>query len=89
MKSIVYARQFKKDHKRAIKRGYDLDKLKFVLGLLVQNKDLPHSYRVHKLSGNYEGLWECHLEPDWLLIYEYTSKELRLRRMGTHADLFD
>ena len=88
MKQVVYSTQFKKDYKRITKRGYRLEKLPSTIRLLAGDKPLPKSYRPHKLSGDYAGFWECHIEPDWLLVYEYTDNELHLRRTGTHSDLF-
>ena len=67
-----------------------MDLLKEAIRLLEQNGVLPANYRPHKLSGNYEGCWECHLKGDWLLIWEQNESELTLlfTGTGTHADLF-
>ena len=88
MKRIVSSTQFKKDYKRLSKRGYKIAKLARIIAWLSEDKDLPESCRPHKLSGDYKQFWECPIEPDWLLIYEYDHSELRLRRTGTHSDLF-
>lgn len=88
MRDIVISTQFKKDYKRVQKRRYPLKKLEKVLNTLVRDKSLPERCRPHKLSGQYDDFWECHIAPDWLLIYEYTADTLVLRRTGTHADLF-
>jgi len=56
--------------------------------MLAVDGELPAGYRAHKLSGEWKGVWECHIEPDWLLIYEVTANELVLIRTGTHRDLF-
>lgn len=88
MKKVVNSTQFKKDFKRVSKRGYKIQKLAVVISLLAEDKELPRRCKPHKLSGNYEHFWECHIEPDWLLVYEYAGDELRLRRTGTHSDLF-
>lgn len=87
---IKYTSAFKKDFKRIKKRGLAVEKLVTVIDLLVNEKALPTRCRPHKLVGNYEGFWECHIEPDWLLVYEYDDdeQELRLRRTGSHSDLF-
>ncbi|MEL6722716.1 MAG: type II toxin-antitoxin system YafQ family toxin [Pseudomonadota bacterium] len=88
MRKIKSSTQFKKDYKRISKHGYRVDKLAVIISLLAEDKDLPKRCRPHKLSGDYEDFWECHIEADWLLIYEYAENELRLRRTGTHSDLF-
>jgi mRNA interferase YafQ len=89
MLSVIQSNIFKRDFKRAIKRGYDPDKFAIVLRLLIEAKPLPARCRPHKLSGEYADLWECHIAPDWLLIYDFDDMYLRLYRTGTHADLFD
>jgi len=71
-----------------VKRGYDLAKFRAVLNLLREDKPLPTRCRPHKLGGNYKGKWECHIEPDWLLIYQYDDKSVYLLGTGTHSDLF-
>ena len=90
MLKIRYAKSFKKDYKRIIKRGYDAALLKIVLEQLVQEKSLPESYKDHQLSGKYAKFRECHITPDWLLIYQSNNHELILTliRTGTHSDLF-
>ena len=82
--------KFQKDLKRIQKRGYDITLLKDVLNLLVNGKILPIKYKDHNLSGNFKGCRECHITPDWLLIYEISDDELMLylTRTGTHSDLF-
>lgn len=81
--------QFKKSLKLMAKRGYKLHKLEGIIDLLAEGKILPKRCRPHKLVGQYVGKWECHIEPDWLLIYEYDGSFLDLAYTGTHADLFD
>ena len=90
MLKIRYSSRFKKDYKTIAKRGYDILLLKEVLNLLVQEKALPQNYLDHPLLGDYAGHRECHLTPDWLLIYkiEKDIKTLSLTRTGTHSDLF-
>ena len=82
--------QFKKDLKTTQKRGYDLDLLKEVINILADGESLPQKNRDHLLSGDYSGCRECHIAPDWLLIYEISDSELYLylTRTGTHSDLF-
>jgi len=84
----VQSTQFKKDVKKARKRGKDLDKLKMSLSLLIRQAPLPEAYQDHPLRGNWKGYRDAHIEPDWLLLYRVTDKELQLARTGTHADLF-
>lgn len=82
--------KFQKDLKRAQKRGYDLSLLTEILKKLVNGEILPEKNRDHPLTGNYTGCRECHVAPDWLLIYEISHDELilYLTRTGTHSDLF-
>ena len=80
--------QFKKDIKRQQKRSKDLSKLKEVIDLLLEKKPLPPKNRDHQLSGEWFGHRDCHIEPDWILIYKILEDELRLERTGTHSDLF-
>ena len=88
MHSIQTTKLFEKDVNKAQKRGKDLAKLKFVINELVNNKVLPTKYKDHKLTGNYIGFKECHIEPDWLLVYKIANNILYLVRTGIHADLF-
>ena len=90
MLTIKYETSFKKDYKRVINRGYDTKLLETVLEILVQDKSLPEKYKDHNLSGDYIGFRECHITPDWLLIYQISNAELvlKLTRTGTHSDLF-
>lgn len=83
-------KRFEKDIKRCIKRHYPMENLKEVIKLLEDTGKLPPKYRPHKLSGNYEGIWECHISPDWLLMWEQNDKELILLFVstGTHSDMF-
>jgi len=82
--------KFNKDFKRCQKRGYDMSLLKKVVDLLCENGELPKEYRPHKLSGKHEGLWECYILSDWLLIWDQNDTELILlfTDTGTHSDLF-
>jgi len=90
MYTISTTHQFEKDWKRCAKRGYDMSKIKRVISLLEANGSLPAEYKPHKLSGNHNGEWECHIEPNWLLIWEQDDKGLTLLMLntGTHSDIF-
>ena len=85
---LLTTNRFEKDLKRAIKRGKDLDKLWKIVEQLLNNKPLEKRHRPHPLSGNYTTAWECHIEPDWLLIWNPEVDQLVLSRTGTHSDLF-
>lgn len=88
MLNVRYSTQFKKDFKACVKRKYRMPLLQQVIDTLRIPAPLPPKNRDHNLSGNYSGYRECHIEPDWLLIYKQTDEELKLDRTGTHADLF-
>ena len=88
MKTLQVTKQFKKDVNRLKKQRKDFDKLKFVIDIICEGKALEERFRDHKLIGNYSKARECHIEPDWLLIYELFEDVVKLRRTGTHADLF-
>ena len=90
MLRIRYSSRFKKDYKSIVKRGYDTKLFEEVLSILVQEKTLPQKYLDHPLTGNYSGHRECHITPDWLLIYKIEKDILilSLTRTGTHSDLF-
>lgn len=92
MLNIRYTNKFKSDYKQALTRGKKEDKLRKVIELLANRIVLPEKYRDHKLtnSKDYENVRECHIEPDWLLIYEIIDDELilNLLRTGSHSDLF-
>lgn len=80
---------FKRDVKRAERRGKDLAKLRRLLSSLINQTSLPERYRDHPLKGKWAGCRDAHVEPDWLLIYQIDGDQLILLRTGTHADLFD
>lgn len=90
MCSIQFTNQFKKDLKLAKKQGKDLDKLFEVINILANGDKLDTKFKDHDLSGSYKGTRECHIEPDWLLIYEIDNNALilMLYRLGTHSELF-
>ncbi len=90
MYSIEYTKRFEKDVKRCVKRGLNISKLQTAANLLAETGTLPVQYRPHKLTGNYTGCWECHIEPDWLLVWEQDDFKLTLLFLhtGTHSDIF-
>jgi len=90
MYKIAASTKFKKDLRLAIKRGYNISLLDDVVTVLAAGKVLNEKYLDHPLKGNYKGCRECHITPDWLLIYEIDGDELilHLTRTGTHSDLF-
>jgi mRNA interferase YafQ len=89
MRIPSYTKQFAKDLKKMEKRGKSLEKIKRILKTLVNEERLSAKYRDHKLMGNYKGRRECHIEPDWLLIYKIIDSEIIFERTGTHSDLFE
>lgn len=88
---LVPTSQFKKDYKRAKRRGLDMSELQAVLDRLCAEVPLEEHHRDHALTGNYAGFRECHVRPDWLLVYAIDRGKLILTasRTGTHSDLFD
>lgn len=91
MLKLMTTGQFRKDYKRAKKRGYDMSLLEIVIDTLLAEKALDERYRDHRLTGNYSGFRECHILPDWLLIYAVDNGNLILTasRTSTHSDLFN
>lgn len=90
MLTIKYETTFKKDFKRIVRRGYNIKLLEEVIELLANGEQLPEKYKDHSLIGDYSDCRECHITPDWLLIYKISNDELilYLTRTGTHSDLF-
>ena len=96
MLELLETNQYRKELKLMIKRGKSTKKIFVVIKTLLDNASkgiehhllLPEKHCLHKLSGNYKNYWECHIEPDWLLIYYLDNKVLQLERTGTHSDLF-
>lgn len=90
MLTIRWSGKFRKDLKTAEKRNKDIRKFKSLVEALAQGKQLPLKNRDHRLTGNWQGCRECHIEPDWLLIYRVIEQEQALEfvRMGSHSDLF-
>ena len=89
MKAVRFTGAFKKDFRRVERRGYSLRRFDNYLALLRSGQPLPASARPHRLKGQWQDFFECHIAPDWLLIYRETAEEILLARTGTHADLFD
>ncbi|MBF0397982.1 MAG: type II toxin-antitoxin system YafQ family toxin [Desulfobacterales bacterium] len=86
---IIKDTQFKRDVKLSLKRGKDMSKLKDIIDKLFAGEVLPPKNKDHKLKGVYKDFRECHIEPDWLLIYKIEDDTLFLVRTGSHADLFE
>ncbi len=88
MKEVSQTRQFARDLKRIAARGKDMDKLKKIVFQLANGEALPPSCRDHALTGKWKSARDCHIEPDWILIYTSDDESLRLERTGSHNDLF-
>ena len=90
MLEIVMSNRFKKDLRLAARRGYNFDLLDEIVNKLTRRELLPEKNKDHALSGDFEGCRECHIAPDWLLVYQVNDRELvlYLMRTGTHSDLF-
>ena len=88
MLAFVYSSQFKKDMRLAKKRGKDLTKIKKLMDILLEGETLSLRHRAHWLEGPYVNRRECHIEPDWLMIYKPMPGKIIFERTGTHSDLF-
>ena len=88
MRRIAQHRQFRADLKRQKRRGKKVTDLVDAVEMLAEQGTLPSAYRPHRLSRQWSGVWECHIEADWLLIYTVSEQEVLLIRTGSHADLF-
>jgi mRNA interferase YafQ len=88
MRTPVLEAKFRRDVKLAQRRGKDMSKLRAAISLLIEDKPLPLRMKDHPLSGDWEHHRDCHLEPDWLLLYKIDGDDLYLVRTGSHADLF-
>lgn len=88
MRRVRQHARFRSDLKRQRRRGKDIEDLIAVVELLAEEGGIPDGFRPHRFSGEWKGVWECHIEPDWLLIYQVTADEVTLIRTGTHRDLF-
>ncbi len=89
MKEIKSTNQFLRDLKTARKRGKDITKIEAVIDALAHGRPLSPRHRPHRLRGALQGFWECHVEPDWLLIWDEDERRVVLIRCGSHTDLFD
>lgn len=89
--TIRYSNLFKRSFKKCLKRGCKEEDFRKAISILAEEGQLPKSYKPHKLKGRYSGYWECHINPDWLLVWEQNDTELILVLVdtGTHSDLFD
>lgn len=85
----AYTKQFAKDIKRMQRRRKSQEKIKEIIKKLINEERLSPYHKDHKLIGNYKDRRECHIEPDWLLIYKISSAEIIFERTGTHSDLFE
>ena len=90
MFTIKYTKSFEKDFKRCKQRGYEMEALNVVMQLLEKDGGLPAKYKSYRLSGKFNRRWECHIKPDWLLVWDKNDNELTLllMRTGTHSDIF-
>lgn len=88
---IKFTSRFKKDYKRMVKQNKNIDILHQTIEMLAKGQELPEQYKDHELSGNFKGKRECHLQPDWLLMYQYNKNELVLLliRTGSHSEILD
>lgn len=88
---IKFTSRFKKDYKRMVKQNKNIDILHQTIEMLAKGQELPEQYKDHELSGNIKGKRECHLQPDWLLMYQYNKNELVLLliRTGSHSEILD
>lgn len=90
MYKIIASNKFQKDYKLCLKRGLNMSLINDLILELEKNGKVPPKHKPHLLKGNYKGLWECHIQPDWLLVWmiEEEVKLISLTRTGTHSDLF-
>ena len=88
MYTPVYTRQFERDLKLAVRRGKNIEKFKIMARTLLAGQPLDAIHRDHRLTGNFAGRRDCHIESDWLLIYKIEEQRLIFERMGSHSDLF-
>lgn len=87
MREKIIESKFKREYRRAMHRGKKIEKLDKVIQLLVEGRTLDSRFKDHALTGNWKGCRDCHIEPDWILIYQIKGNELILRRTGSHSDL--
>lgn len=88
--NVSYTKRFKKNVEQCRKRGLLMNRLKAALDILIETGSLPKEYRPHKLNGNHDSQWECHIQGDWLMTWEQNDNELTLLMLatGSHSDLF-
>ena len=86
--TIIYTTQFKRDYKKIKKQNKELNKLKVLIEKLVSGDKLEPKHKEHRLAGEFKGYRDCHIEPDWLLIYKKITDALILERTGSHTELF-
>ena len=89
MRELRTTASYRRDVRRQARRQKDPEKLRSVVNILVAGEPLPARYRPHRLVGNWHPCWECHIEPDWLLVWEDDGVIVTLRRTGTHSDIFE
>jgi mRNA interferase YafQ len=89
VRNPIVGSKFKRDVKRMEKRGKEMAKLREAIRLLIEGNPLPAQYKDHPLAGDWKHFRDCHIEPDWVLIYKVDGNDLYLVQTGTHADLFD
>jgi mRNA interferase YafQ len=85
---LIYTSQFKKDFKKIKSRGKDISQLESIINKILNKEPLDIKFRDHKLSGRWKDFHDCHIEPDWILIYRVTESALYLERTGSHSNLF-
>lgn len=88
MKQIIQSSAFQRDLRKMVRRGKEMAKLYAIVESLAKGEALAARHKPHPLTGDWKPKWDCHIEPDWLLIYEVTEDAVKLARTGTHADLF-
>ena len=88
MFTAYFHKQFKKDVKNCRKEGRDIEVIKYVISRILEGKSIEKKYRLHKLSGIYKDRFECHVQPDWLLIFKKDGNNIIFERTGSHSKLF-
>jgi len=91
MYQVIASNQFGRDYKKCLKKHLSVELLDTIILAISENKTLAAKYKIHKLAGEYKNCWECHIQPDWLLIWKVDEKNqtIQLVRTGTHSDLFE
>ena len=88
MRTLLTSARYRRDLRRASRRGKNPERLRYVIDKLIAGEPLEQRYRAHQLTGNWHPLWECHIEHDWLLVWEDDGDSITLRYTGTHSDIF-